>query len=107
MKPYVICHMCTTIDGKIIVKRWGKAPVGASGASLFEWTADQFGIGAWLVGTTTMKEFQGRQIPLKPAPHRIEPGDFVADPSWTAAAASPACSTSPAIRLPKPPQRSN
>src|SRR5205823_8463674 len=22
MKPYVICHMCTTIDGRILADRW-------------------------------------------------------------------------------------
>jgi riboflavin biosynthesis pyrimidine reductase len=74
MKPYVICHMCTTIDGRILVDRWPRG-----GASLFEKTADSFGIGAWLVGTTTMREFAGRDLKLKSAGRRIAKTDFVAD----------------------------
>jgi riboflavin biosynthesis pyrimidine reductase len=80
MKPYVICHMCTTIDGRILVDRWPRLPNGKSPAGLFESTADTFGIGAWLVGTTTMREFQGRKLKLKRARRRIERTDHVADP---------------------------
>src|SRR5436853_2733194 len=79
MKPYVICHMCTTIDGRILADRWPKLPGGKDGGSLFESTADTFGIGAWLVGTTTMREFAGRQVKLKAARRRIERTDHVAD----------------------------
>ena len=57
MKPYVICHMCTSLDGKIIGYRWGKLPGYKHESDLFETTAASFGIGAWLVGTTTMDEF--------------------------------------------------
>src|SRR5437899_115384 len=81
MKPYVICHMCTTIDGKILGDRWGKLPGGKSSVTLFETTAASFGIGAWLVGTTTMDEFDGPKGKLpranKPVPHR----DYIADKS--------------------------
>ena len=74
MKPYVICHMCTSIDGKILGDRWGKLPGAKSSANLFETTAASFGIGAWLVGTTTMDEFDGpkRKLPRarKPATRR-------------------------------------
>ena len=70
MKPYVICHMCTTIDGKILGDRWGKLPGGKDSATLFETTAASFGIGAWLVGTTTMDEFDGPKVKL---PHSLKP----------------------------------
>ena len=29
MKPYVICHMCTSIDGRILASRWNRVPTGA------------------------------------------------------------------------------
>ena len=67
MKPYVICHMCTTIDGKILGGRWGRIPGPKDAVTLFESTAASFGIGAWLVGTTTMKEFAGRNVKLPQA----------------------------------------
>jgi riboflavin biosynthesis pyrimidine reductase len=79
MKPYVICHMCTTIDGKILGGRWGKLPGGTDSATLFETTAASFGIGAWLVGTTTMKEFAGRNVKLPRASKPFIRGDHIAD----------------------------
>jgi riboflavin biosynthesis pyrimidine reductase len=80
MKPYVICHMCTTIDGRILGSRWPPLPRGQDYSELFETTADSFGIGAWLVGTTTMREFAGRNLKLKPARRRIARTDHIADP---------------------------
>ena len=80
MKPYTICHMVTTIDGKILGNRWGKIPGPKSSASLFEDTAASFGIGAWIVGTTTMKEFQGRNQKLPKAPRPIPKRDHIANP---------------------------
>ena len=79
MKPYVICHMCTTIDGKILTGRWGKIPGPKSSASLYETTADSFDVPAWIVGTTTMKEFAGRHVRLKRAKGRIDRDDHLAD----------------------------
>ncbi len=79
-KPYIICHMCTTIDGKIIGSRWGKLPGSKGSSNLFETTAATFGIGAWMVGTTTMKEFSGRNVKLKRARGPVPPGDFIANP---------------------------
>ena len=80
MKPYVICHMVTSIDGKILGNRWGKIPGQKDGANLFETTAASLKIGAWLVGTTTMKEFQGRPMKLPRAKEKIPHVDHVARP---------------------------
>jgi 2,5-diamino-6-(ribosylamino)-4(3H)-pyrimidinone 5'-phosphate reductase len=80
MKPYVICHMCTSIDGKILGDRWGKLPGNKNGANLFETTAASFGIGAWIVGTTTMDEFDGPKSKLPRALTRIPRFDYVAEP---------------------------
>jgi riboflavin biosynthesis pyrimidine reductase len=79
MKPYVICHMCTTIDGRILSSRWPPLAGGADPGELFETTADEFGIGAWIVGTTTMREFAGRNAKLKKARGRVARTDHVAD----------------------------
>jgi riboflavin biosynthesis pyrimidine reductase len=80
MKPYVICHMCTSIDGRILASRWNHVPAGAKAGKLFETTAATFGIGAWVVGTTTMKEFADGQFKLKSAKETVERVDHVADP---------------------------
>lgn len=80
MRPYVICHMCTTLDGKIIGDRWGKLPGYKHESDLFETTAASFGIGAWLVGTTTMDEFDGQKIRLPRAAKSFARGDHLACP---------------------------
>jgi riboflavin biosynthesis pyrimidine reductase len=80
MKPYVICHMCTTIDGKILGDRWGKLPGDKDSANLFETTAASFGIGAWLVGTTTMDEFDRPKRKLPRAKTTILKRDYIANP---------------------------
>jgi 2,5-diamino-6-(ribosylamino)-4(3H)-pyrimidinone 5'-phosphate reductase len=82
-RPYVICHMCTTIDGKILPRRWGRVPGVRDSADLFETTAASFGIGAWLVGTTTMREFSGGQVALPPSSARVPDGDFIGNESAT------------------------
>src|SRR4051812_10243837 len=80
MRPYVICHMVTSVDGKILTSRWGKLPGIKSTADLFESTAASFKIPAWLVGTTTMREFMGRNQPLPRGGERVEREDFLAKP---------------------------
>ena len=80
MRPYVICHMCTTVDGRILGHRWGKLPGYKHESDLFETTAASFGIGAWLVGTTTMDEFDGRKTKLLRAPKGFARHDHVAEP---------------------------
>lgn len=80
MKPYVICHMCTSVDGKILGDRWGKLPGYKHESDLFETTAASFGIGAWLVGTTTMDEFDGKKTRLPRAPKNFVRGDHIANP---------------------------
>jgi riboflavin biosynthesis pyrimidine reductase len=79
MRPYVICHMCTTIDGKILVDRWGRLSHGQTGGAIFEKTAASFGVNAWLVGTHTMKEFAGKNRRLKRAAHAVPAGDYIGD----------------------------
>jgi riboflavin biosynthesis pyrimidine reductase len=71
--------MCTTVDGKILGERWGKLPGYKHESDLFETTAASFGIGAWLVGTTTMDEFDGRKMKLPRAPKTFTRRDHIAN----------------------------
>jgi len=79
MRPYVLCHMCTSLDGKIIGHRWGKLPGYKHEKDLFEGTA-ALGIGAWMVGTTTMEEFDGPKKKLPRAPKYFRRHDHIANP---------------------------
>jgi 2,5-diamino-6-(ribosylamino)-4(3H)-pyrimidinone 5'-phosphate reductase len=79
-RPYVICHMCTTIDGRILTERWGRLPAGQTGGELFDTTERKFGIPAWLVGTTTMREFASPSTVLGSATGLVERRDYLANP---------------------------
>jgi hypothetical protein len=55
MKPYVICHMNTSIDGRTWGSRW--RPADNRMAGLFERIHEQLGNGSWLIGRVTGSEY--------------------------------------------------
>ena len=55
MKPYVICHMNTSIDGRTWGSRW--RPAENRMAGLFERIHEQLGNGSWLIGRVTGSEY--------------------------------------------------
>ncbi len=55
MKPYVICHMNSSIDGRILGCRWRPAENRMPG--LFERLHEKLGGGSWLIGRVTGSEY--------------------------------------------------
>ena len=55
MKPYVISHMNTSIDGRTWGSRW--RPAENRMAGLFERIHEQLGNGSWLIGHVTGSEY--------------------------------------------------
>ena len=55
MKPYVISHMNTSIDGRTWGSRW--RPAENRMAGLFERIHEQLGNGSWLIGRVTGSEY--------------------------------------------------
>jgi riboflavin biosynthesis pyrimidine reductase len=65
MKPHVICHMATSLDGRILPKRWRPAEALAGG--LYEKLHEALDGDAWMVGRTTGQEFaRGKAYPAAP-----------------------------------------
>ena len=61
MKPYIICLMVSSVDGRTLHSRW--RPEG-SGGELFERVHDELAGDAWLVGRVTGQEFaKGKPYP--------------------------------------------
>jgi riboflavin biosynthesis pyrimidine reductase len=60
MKPYVICHMLSSVDGRILPDRWHPPP---REQRLYERLHDEIGCDAWLVGRVTGQEFATRDTP--------------------------------------------
>jgi riboflavin biosynthesis pyrimidine reductase len=55
MKPYVICHMVTSIDGRVWASRWRPSENRMPG--LFERLHERLGGGSWLIGRVTGSEY--------------------------------------------------
>ncbi len=55
MKPYVICHMNSSVDGRILGSRWRPAENRMPG--LFERLHEELGGGSWLIGRVTGSEY--------------------------------------------------
>ncbi|HEY6834083.1 MAG TPA: RibD family protein [Pseudolabrys sp.] len=59
MRPYVICHMCTSIDGRLHPSRFTSAAEGISGDVLrghYEKIHEDFDADGWIIGRKTMSE---------------------------------------------------
>ncbi|NDH63633.1 MAG: 2-hydroxy-3-oxopropionate reductase [Alphaproteobacteria bacterium] len=69
MKPYVICHMVTSVDGRIWGSRW--RPKANVVPGLFERLHDQLGGGSWLCGRVTAQEFAKGTTPQYPASDQV------------------------------------
>ncbi len=51
-RPYVICHMVPSVDGRIVTLRWRPPPrLHAE----YERTAGTFDAGAWMIGHVSME----------------------------------------------------
>jgi hypothetical protein len=59
MKPYVICHMNSSIDRRILGSRW--RPAENRMAGLFERIHEELGGGSWLIGRVTSSEYAKAQ----------------------------------------------
>ena len=55
MKPYVICHMMSSIDGRALTDGWDRTFKKSAG-DLYEKLAQQFRFDAWICGRVTMQE---------------------------------------------------
>lgn len=75
MKPHVICHMATSLDGRLWPSRW--VPKTGTG-DLFETVHERLGGDAWLIGRVTGQEF------AKGKPYADAPGETFPRTSWFA-----------------------
>ncbi len=55
MKPYVICHMMSSLDGHALTDGWDR-PFKKNAGALYETLAQQFKFDAWICGRVTMQE---------------------------------------------------
>lgn len=77
-RPYVICHILSSLDGKITGPFMGTEAVGKLSAEYGKYRTEMKA-DAWLYGTTTTKEFTGFRRPVLEKCAEAPDGDFIAD----------------------------
>lgn len=77
-RPYVICHILSSLDGKITGPFMGTEAVSALAAAYGKYRTE-INADAWLYGTTTTKEFTGFRRPVLEKDAEVPDGDFIAD----------------------------
>lgn len=76
MRPYIICHMLGSVDGRIKQNIWGFK----DHHKYFEEPASRIKADAWLVGRVTMQEFSSKKNPALPTGRiSIPKEDFVGE----------------------------
>ena len=74
-RPYVICHMLPSIDGRIVIRDWKLKGAGGE----YERTAATFGADAWIIGRISMEPYAGKaRVPARTSREPIPRKDFVA-----------------------------
>jgi riboflavin biosynthesis pyrimidine reductase len=72
MRPYIICHMGTSIDGRLHPSRFTAAAAGISASVLrghYEKIHDSFDADGWIIGRKTMNEMaKGTARPISGTP---------------------------------------
>jgi riboflavin biosynthesis pyrimidine reductase len=77
-RPYVICHMTPSIDGKIVPWNWPSLRIASAE---YERTAATLGADAWIIGRVSMEPYAGKsKVPRRTLKRRIPRRDFIAQP---------------------------
>jgi riboflavin biosynthesis pyrimidine reductase len=75
-RPYVICHMVPSVDGRIVTDGW-RLPRGL--LAEYERTAASFEADAWIIGRVSMEPYAGKaRVPPAPRGTRLPRTDFIA-----------------------------
>jgi 2,5-diamino-6-(ribosylamino)-4(3H)-pyrimidinone 5'-phosphate reductase len=75
-RPYVICHMVPSLDGRIVTSGW-KLPPGVYAE--YERTAQTFHADAWMIGRVSMEPYAGKaRVPARKGRQPIPRTDFIA-----------------------------
>lgn len=57
MTVRIVCHMISSVDGRLLVSRWSKPAQPVDISSVYEQTASRLHADGWIVGRQTMAEY--------------------------------------------------
>ena len=76
-RPYVVCHMVPSVDGRIVLRGWKVSRAALTRE--YERTARTLRADAWIIGRVSMEPYAGEaRIPARAGGGRIPRTDFVA-----------------------------
>lgn len=74
-RPYVICHMLPSLDGRIVLRDWNVP----NATREYEKTAQTFKADGWIIGRISMEPYAGKtRVPKRKSKEPIAHEDFVA-----------------------------
>ena len=74
-RPYVICHMLPSVDGRIVLRDWKLDHATRE----YERTAATFQADAWIIGRISMEPYAGKgRVPARKRGQPIAREDFIA-----------------------------
>ena len=74
-RPYVVCHMLPSIDGRIVLRDWKLSTATRE----YETTAASFDADAWIIGRISMEPYAGKaRVPVRKNREAIKREDFIA-----------------------------
>ena len=79
-KPHVICHMSSTVDGRVKIKRWSRLDVDAVVHGPYEDIHAKLKADAWICGRVTMNGYAMGDPPPPYDGPAIPREDFIAKP---------------------------
>jgi len=84
-KPYMICHMMSTVNGRIISENWAGTKKRQAFYNIYERCHESFEGEAWMCGRVTLeKDFENEEKPkLSNSRQRIPKKSFVGDTDAT------------------------
>jgi 2,5-diamino-6-(ribosylamino)-4(3H)-pyrimidinone 5'-phosphate reductase len=75
-RPYVICHMVPSVDGRIVTTNWKLPP---RMLAEYDRTAETFDADAWMIGRISMEPYAGKaRVPARKVMQPIPRTDFIA-----------------------------
>jgi riboflavin biosynthesis pyrimidine reductase len=80
-RPYIICHMGATIDGKIISANWGAPELAAQFGELYNQCHEAYNSQGWILGRVSLEQdfSKGIKPDLVPAPQPVSRKPFIGD----------------------------
>lgn len=76
-RPYVICHMLPSIDGRIVIRDWKLD----NATREYERTAATFEADAWIIGRISMEPYAGKaRVAARKKREPMAREDFIAEP---------------------------